>query len=413
MKLLPALAACGASLFIGFGLLTLFVTARWPVSVLEAGLFVQAAALLAWAAFQATPISWHPVLLPVASTAAWSALQPVLGVSKAPWLTGEKTLEYVTVFAALVLTAQAANDPVWCKRLANGLLVFGTLLAIVSLVQLFSAKGRAFGLFATGYPDEVLGPFVSRNTFAQFVEIVFPLALYRAICWRHRAPLMLMVAGILFASEVAGASRTGTFVLIAEMPLVLLFSHLRGMLSGRTALLFSLAFVGAVTLWSFLAGWDYLLARLGEDPWTDLRWPVIRSSFQMLKDHVWVGVGYGAWPAVYPQYATFDNGYVVNQAHCDWLQIACEGGIPGLGFFVWSIAALLKGLLRSVWGLGFLGVLGHAIFDFPFQHRPAFTVFLFCAALLAAEGAAHSSRRHRATSRSPELPAAPFQTSPG
>lgn len=399
MTKLPAITACGVSLFIGFGILTLFVLARWPVAILEAGLFVQAATLLAWAAVRDVPLHWHPVILPVACTVIWSALQSSIGLSAAPWLTEEKSLEYVATFAALVLIAQTANDPVWRRRLVNGLLVFGTLLAIVSLLQLFTSKGKAFGLFETGYPDQVLGPFVSRNTFAQFVEILFPLALYRAICWRHRAPLMVFVAGILFASEVAGASRAGTIILVAEVPLVLWLSNRRGLLSGRMTLLYTFAFTSAITLLSFLAGWDYLFTRLGQDPWTDLRWPVMRSSFHMLKDHFWFGVGYGAWPVVYPQYATFDTGLFVNQAHCDWLQMACEGGILGLGFFVWSITVLFKGLLRSVWGLGFLGVLCHAILDYPFQHRPAFTVFLFCAAMLAAQGAAPSTRHHRAEER--------------
>lgn len=404
MTKLTSTTACGASLLIGFGILTMFVTARWPVSILEAGLFAQASILLAWAAICDIPLHWHPVLLPVACTAIWSALQLRIGLTAAPWLTGEKTLEYAAIFSALVLIGQAANDPVWRKRLVNGLLVFGTVLAVVSLLQLLTSHGKAFWLVETGYTNEVLGPFVSRNTYAQFVEVLFPLALYRAISWRDRAPLMVAVAGILFASEVAGASRTGTIILVAEIPLVLWLSYLRGLLSGRTTLLYTCAFSAAIAGWSFLTGWDYLFARFGEDPWTDLRWPVMRSSFHMIKEHLWFGVGYGAWPVVYPQYATFDTGLEVNQAHCDWLQIACEGGMLGLGLFLWSIAALFRGLLRSVWGLGFLGVLCHAIFDYPFQHRPAFTVFLFCAALLAAEGAAHSTRRHRSHRHQTESP---------
>ena len=412
MRMFPAVTACGASLLICGGLLTLFVAARWPASVLEAGLLIQAAALLVWGALRDVPLRRPAVLLPVACTACWSALQLVLGVTAAPWPTGEKTLEYVAVFAALALLAQVVSDPVWCKRLVDGLLVFGTLLAVVALLQLLTSQGKAFWLFETGYADEVLGPFVSRNTYAQFVEILFPLALYQAIRWRQRAPLMVMVAGILFASEVAGGSRVGTIVLVAEMPMVLLFSHLRGMLSGRTAALFALAFAVAVAVWSFLAGWDYVFSRFGEDPWADQRWPVMMSSFRMLQDHLWRGVGYGAWPSIYPQYATFDVGAFVNQAHCDWLQIACEGGLLGLGLFLWSIASLLKGLLRSVWGLGFLGVLCHAAFDFPFQHGPAFTVFLFSAALLAAESAAHSHRRrHRSRHHSGATPQSPSAVS--
>ncbi len=404
MRKVPALAAYGVSLFVGFGILTLFLAARWPTSVVEAGLLIQAAALLAWAGFRDVRLHWHPVLLPVGCTAIGSALQASTGFSAAPWLSGEKSLQYAATFAALLLIAQTANRSAWRARLSTALLVFGTLLSLVTLLHVASATGKAFWLFETGYTELVAGPFVSRNTFAQFVEILFPLALYQAIRWRRRAPLMVFVAGILFASEVAGASRAGTLILLAEIPLVLWLSHHQGLISRRTVALYMLCLTGALAFLAFFVGWNSLLARLGEDPVTDLRWPIMSSSFNMLKDHLWLGVGYGAWPVVYPQYATFDLGLVVNQAHCDWLQMAGEGGIAGLGLFVWSIATLFKGLLRSVWGIGFFGVLCHACVDFPFQHRPAFTIFLFCAALLAASGAARPTRVHRTSHRGHDRP---------
>jgi O-antigen ligase len=97
------------------------------------------------------------------------------------------------------------------------------------------------------------------------------------------------------------------------------------------------------------------------------------------------GVGLGAWPAVYPQFATFDIGLFVNQAHCDWLQWTAEGGIPLLLAYLSLTALLLRPLLRSVWGIGFLTVLAHAAIDYPFHQLPAFTTLLFCAAFAASQ----------------------------
>jgi len=413
MTKLPGIAACGLGLWTCFGILTLFVTARWPVTVLEAGLFIQVAALLTWAAVRNVGLRWHAVLLPVAAMAAWAALQASFGLSAAPWRTEEKGLEYLATLAALVLVVQAAGDRVWRGRMVNGLLIFGTLLAGVSLVQLASSQGKAFWLFDTGYSDRVVGPFVSPNAFAQFVEILFPLALYQAISWRRKTPLMVLAAGILFASVVAGASRAGTVVLLAEIPAVLWLCRRARLVSGRTVGLFSFAFASVIALCSFVVGWNVLITRFGQDPLADLRWPVMSSSYHMLRDHFWLGTGYGAWPMVYPQYATFDAGLFINQAHCDWLQVACEGGVLGLGLFVWSIAALLKGLLRSVWGVGLLGVLCHAILDFPFQHGPAFTVFLFSAATLAAHCEARLRRRHPKGAHTWEQPLGVPRSVPG
>jgi O-antigen ligase len=197
--------------------------------------------------------------------------------------------------------------------------------------------------------------------------------------------LWILSGAILFAGVVAGGSRAGSVIVLAEVPAVIALAARRGKVRARTALLLVSGIVGLIAMWSFLAGWDLLYARFTEGSIVaDMRWPVMRSSLAMLRDRAWTGVGYGAWPLVYPAYALYDDGTWVNQAHCDWLQWACEGGLPGLILAVWAIAALWKGLLRSVWGVGFIAVLCHAMVDYPFQQLPVFATFLYCAALLAA-----------------------------
>jgi O-antigen ligase len=90
----------------------------------------------------------------------------------------------------------------------------------------------------------------------------------------------------------------------------------------------------------------------------------------MIAARPWIGWGLGCWPAAYPAFATFDPGAIVNQAHCDWLQWAAEGGVPvGLAMLclaLWSI----RPAIRSIWGIGVIAVLIHASFDYPFS-RPA------------------------------------------
>jgi O-antigen ligase len=94
------------------------------------------------------------------------------------------------------------------------------------------------------------------------------------------------------------------------------------------------------------------------------------STLHMIGAHPLIGWGLGTWPAVYPAFATFDPGVLVNQAHSDWLQWTAEGGLPvGLAMLslaIWSF----KPAIRSVWGIGGIAVLIHAAFDYPFS-RPA------------------------------------------
>lgn len=134
-----------------------------------------------------------------------------------------------------------------------------------------------------------------------------------------------------------------------------------------------------------MAGWADLWERLaGVDPLADLRWPLMRSTWEMAMAHPWTGTGLGAWPEVYPEYARFDIGLYANQAHCDWLQWAAEGGMVMAVLLAGLLAAWTPALVRSVWGVGFLVVCVHGAMDYPFHQLPAFTTFLFAAAALAA-----------------------------
>jgi hypothetical protein len=73
---------------------------------------------------------------------------------------------------------------------------------------------------------------------------------------------------------------------------------------------------------------------------------------------------------VYPAFATFDPGAIVNQAHSDWLQWVAEGGLPvGLAMFFLALWGI-RPAFRSIWGIGVSAVFIHALFDYPFS-RPA------------------------------------------
>jgi len=105
--------------------------------------------------------------------------------------------------------------------------------------------------------------------------------------------------------------------------------------------------------------------------------------------HPLIGWGLGCWPAVYPAFATFDPGALVNQAHCDWLQWTAEGGLPvGFAMLVLVIWAI-KPAIRSIWGIGVIAVFIHAAFDYPFS-RPAVGAWPFL--ILSMAAAAHYSK---------------------
>ncbi|MCC6420269.1 MAG: hypothetical protein IT429_18705, partial [Gemmataceae bacterium] len=107
------------------------------------------------------------------------------------------------------------------------------------------------------------------------------------------------------------------------------------------------------------------------------------------------GVGLGAWPSVYPRYATFDDGLFSNQAHSDWLQWAAEGGVPFAVLLAAFAACLLLPAVRSIWGLGLFAVFGNCLIDYPLQ-KPAVAAVFFTLA-----GALWAGRASRARGKTP------------
>lgn len=381
-------AGYGLSAILAFGILTLWVRHRWALAAFELSIL---AISLVWVwtyAWLGGSIRLRPALAPLAFIPAWGTLQLLLRKSMHPWLTVEETISWTVCLLAAFLALQAAGQPRFRRWFPVALLIFASLLGVQALLQLFTSQGKVFWFFDSGYTDQVLGPFVYHNKYAQFVELVLPLALWRAFTRRREAPLWLVAAAILFAGVVAGASRSGFALLLLETLAVVLLAWRGKLLSGRAAALILLQAAALLAAWGFIAGWSFLWERMtGLDPLSDLRFPIIRSTTAMIaRFPVW-GCGLGAWPAVYPEFALFDIGLFVNQAHCDWLQWAAEGGIPLFLAFAALTALLGRQLVRSVWGVGFLAVLIHASMDYPFHQLPAFTVLLFCTAIVAAETA--------------------------
>lgn len=364
------------------GILTVWAPGLWPAAAIQSALLLTV--LLFSILHAARHGCWRfpALLIPLALIPLWIALQLAAGWTLDAWSTTGKLIEWTVTFSAVFLLAHASAPS--RERLLTALLVFSTLLAAQALLQTFTAGGKIFWIYDSGYPDKVLGPFVYPNKYAQFIELVFPLALWRGLTRRREAPLWFVAAAMMFAGAVAGASRSGFAILLLELLAVLLLAWRREALSGRATLLASLQAFIVLAVWGGIAGWSALWTRLsGIDPLSDLRWPLMRSTWEMFLAHPITGAGLGAWPAVYPEFARFDNGLFANQAHCDWLQWLAEGGVPMLVLTASFPVLAWRGLVRSVWGIGFVAVCVHALIDYPFHQLPVFTSFLYAAAALA------------------------------
>ena len=349
----------------------MWIPGRWALGAFQLALFALAIVTIARRRFA---IGWHPVGVLLAIAPLWGVAQIAAHQTVYAWRTGDAVLNWTANLAAFSL-AVCLNRR---EKFLQSTLIFASLMSVIAIFTvLTSAPDKVFWVFNAGTSNPTLGPFVYRNQYAAFVEAVLPLAIVKAIVERRRSAVYIAIAAALFASVVAGGSRAGSFLCLAEIIVTPVAVYARGFVSGRTLVRVSVASLAAVVLFTAIAGWDTIWKRLQEPNPYSLRAELVRSSFEMVRDRPLAGFGLGTWSDAYPAYAHFDDGRFVNQAHNDWIQWAVEGGVP---FFLvmFAIAALtVRPALRSLWGLGMIAVFLHCLVDYPMQQRPALAAFFF------------------------------------
>jgi hypothetical protein len=307
------------------------------------------------------------IALPLAAIGLWGFLQLTFGSTVYRWATLTGALQNLALAATALAAFLAFRTPSAQAVFLRSFLWFGFTLSIVSVLSYWTSPGRILWIFSALYPDN-WGPFPSRNTFAQFLELSFPVALYemgrKNKRWQSAIPPAIMLG-----AGLASASRAGAILLIAEAATGLFLLRRR----LRTPVL---TFALASTAFASLAGAGVLIHRFADPDPFQFRREIFRSTFVMIKNRPWPGYGLGTFATVYPQFAEFDSGAVVEHAHSDWLEWTADGG--PLYAALWAALGLwsLRPALRSVWGLGVPAVFLHALVDYPFA-RLGISVWVF------------------------------------
>ena len=362
---------------LSYAVLTMWIGQRWAWSLAQSAVFVSIAG---WAAGQLrhpSPVRGSLWLAPLSAAPVWGLLQLATHRTVYRWGTWEAVLNWGTWLALFFLALQLFQRSAarhWFMRFA---LYFGFGLSVISTVQMFTSGGKIFWLFPSGYTDYVLGPFVYRNQYAAFVEMILPIALWQALRDRRLAFASCAIAAAMLASVVASASRAGSVLVCVEVAAVLLLAWRRGLAPARALALGFAAFAAIAVLFAAIAGWQTMRQRLWDpDPLAGRR-EFLVSSLAMLHDRPAMGFGLGNWARAYPQYALFDDGNYVNQAHNDWLQWAVEGGVPFFLILLSLVVMAVPAALHSVWGVGLLSVWVHCLVEYPLQQRPAIGAWFF------------------------------------
>lgn len=419
----------GLLLVLAFSVLTIWTLDRWAVTGTQIGIF----ALAMVAAFRSTilgcgwPRSW--VQLPLWTAVIWGLAQLAANRPVYRFATWSAVLGWLTLGFAFAIARQVFEDLALARLFRLFAIYFGAIIALWAIIQLFSAEGKILWIYSALESNQPMGPFLNRDYYSAFIELLLPICLWEALIDRRRAVLYGALAAIMYASVIAGASRAGSIAVNLELAAVLIpvlsrrrkkdvrpggtqarmpVLHGKSMscgqcgagfpvsgrdrLDGRNRGRATLRIALLVLTFSAIVGWDVLLKRFEtKDPFAG-RLEDWEAGLAMIHDRPLVGFGLGTWTTAYPGYAVFDPGAVVNAAHSDWLQWAGEGGIPFAIFMLIVAARALQLGLASPWGLGAVFVFLHCLVDFPLQKPPIFLWLIVVVAGLEAERREMGSR---------------------
>jgi O-antigen ligase len=344
--------------------LTLWVPSYWPVAAFEIAVFVLAGVAIVRAR-QPEMNTGLPLII-LSAIVLWGCLQLLTGSSINRFETERATLQWMTWAAVYYLGVSTLKEESQGRLIRIAMVWFGLAISVEAILQAYLSPGRVFGLFDTGYPHFVMGPIIYHTHFAVFIETILPLALFLAF----ESYAYLGIAAVLLAALVVSASRGGLILASGEVLVVLFLVYRQRPEVRRRIIRIALALAAVTAILTLIVGFATASERFYSEALAAGRVQFAISTLHMIAVHPWIGWGLGCWPTVYPSFATFDPGAIVNQAHSDWLQWTAEGGLPvGLAMLALALWAI-KPALRSIWGIGILAVLVHAAFDYPFS-RPA------------------------------------------
>ena len=387
------IAACALVLLAAAATVTISIRDPLAVWGYEIASFLLAAAAV-WRLKHVGRSMVLPVALPIAVISLWGAVQLAFGETAYRYATLDAGLRFAafgaTAVAALAAFSRARSRDLLLELFAK----FGFAVAVVGVVSHYTSPGKILWIFPSPYPD-TWGVFLSRNNFAQFLELALPVALWRA---RRGAIAEVAMAAAMLAPGLASASRAGAILLAGET--VACGWLLRRALPRTTQ--WKVAAAGAILVGAFtaIAGAGELWGRLRSADPLEVRREVERATLAMIRDRPGFGFGLGTFATVYPGYAEFDAGATVDHAHNDWLEWASEGGLAFAAAWAVLAIALWGPAVRSVWGIGVIGVFLHAVVDYPFARFGITSwFFVLAGALAAVETAREKSRARNPLSR--------------
>jgi O-antigen ligase len=392
----------GICALVVFGVASHGAVEDWARAVLEIG---AALLFLVWAVraylTQEHQLVLSPLLFPLVSLLLLALGQWFLHHTASSYDTRMELQLLIAYILLLFLAAQSFRTIEDWRGFVWFVMSFGFLVAIFGILQHLTFNGKLYWFREMRFGGIPFGPYVNRNHFAGFMELVIPISLAPLVLGKVRRQRWFLVS--LFAVVPIGAlflsaSRGGIISFAVQVGFLVLWLIVRRtagkhLLSGGAILLLAfllVSWLGVQQLVERFSSLQSLEVTVGK------RASMRADTWRIFLDHPWTGTGLGTLQLVFPAYETLYDGKIVNHTHNDYLEGLAETGIVGGLCCLWFLGLLFYDSLRrlSQPNGGFastlqlsafvacLGFLTHGLADFNL-HIPANALLFFLLANLA------------------------------
>ena len=333
-----------------------------------------------------------PVLLPLWGFLGWACLSLLWGHND--YEGSIKLLDWSGALLTAFLITQTFNQPKDVDRCLYVLFASGVVLVTIGLLQYYAD----FDLIDQHYGPAIT--FNNKNMAAQYMLLIIPIGIL--MMFRVSAPhwKILFLSGSLAQIILLFYGTTRNAILCFGLQLALLAFFLGREMVKRwhdrgfwqrfvsygcvgivVLLLLSLLNKGdgnliKYTIERFVTLWHHTVNYVDET-----RFPIWANTVEMIKEHLWFGVGIGNWMVEYPRYyrsamVDWEMGLDIQHinAHNDYLELFAELGLVGMLLMLWGgVGAAWRGAKMA--------------FKMDYDHRMVVVLLLVATAGLAMNAA--------------------------
>lgn len=339
----------GLCFLIAFSVLAFGGVEVWAESVIEIG---AAMLLIAWAATAVRQgdarIEWNPLNWPLLALVGIGLLQLIFRTSSYAYFTRTEVLKFAAYAVVFFLATQVFRQRSDLTKLAWFLILLGFGVSLFGIVQHFTSDSKIYWMRALPLGGDIFGPYVNRNHFAGFVELVAPVGLalmvFRGLR-RDIFPLATLLTIIPVSALILSGSRGGILSFAFQVGVLALLVRSRRSREGPHLAAVGIVGLAAVALIAWI-GAGKAIERFSTLPSADTslarRGSMARAAAEIVRDHPIFGTGLGTLVAVYPRYETLYDGRVVEHVHDDYMEALAETGLLGAVCGVAFIVLLYK-----------------------------------------------------------------------